>query len=314
MILGTDLAVLAVAVVTCLVVFVNLGGFNLPKILDDLLKPLAIPLILIWLVFNAGKRVMVWVGFLATGLFGYVVLHHPQLAGNEHALAPMMAGLFGVPIMLHVLTEREALGIPEQAATKFPLNVGVGLVGVVIGCISGFFAGLGSGSLVCFFGDHVAGDEEYLLMSSASEAANDLLAVLLVLTAGMARSGEAVMLGRVIHDPGVGGSLLVMAMVAISAAVGRYTALGFEKRYSDTLQVFSGRFWAVLVISIALWQVWLVGHPVIAFSLTGAGVCLSMYNRGHKLPLQVSFAGLALPLVIQGLGLAPGLDTLLFGT
>jgi TctA family transporter len=216
--------------------------------------------------------------------------------------------------MLAVLHERNQNGLPDQSESRtVDARIELGLLGTITGMVTGFFAGLGAGSLVTFFGNQAETDEEYLLMTSASEAANDLMALMLVLVAGMGRSGEAVLLGRTINAPSFGQACLVMVMVALAAMVGRAACFKLEKGYTTLVALVPARLMAVLVIGLAVWQVSLVGHPLLAGSLTLAGVCLSLWARSCKLPLQVSFAGIALPLVVQGLGFAPNLSHFLYG-
>lgn len=292
-------------------------NLNLAKALDTAIGFLGIPLIIIWGIYTCNRSknpLNTLLGFIAVGMFGYVALHHPAMRGNEHGLAPVMTGLFGIPIMLHVLSERSYGLMPQQVSETIEINPYLGLLGASLGAVTGFFAGLGSSSVAGLAGAVCEDDSDYLMLVGSSEATNNIISILLVLLAGMGRSGEAVLIGRVCPYTSLNfmAVIVVLAALAIGAYAGRSLMLKLEDWYIETIGSKPQATWALLVIGLGLFQVLLTGQIIVGLGLTACGVALSFWCRSNKLPLQVSFSALAFPLIIQQMGLVPFVNGMLF--
>lgn len=314
---ASDLAWVPFAGLTFIFMFCYAGHLNLAKALDAGLGFLGIPLIIIWGIYTCSRSknpLMTLLGFFAVGMFGYVTLHHPAMRGNEHALAPIMTGLFGIPIMLTVLGERSNGLQPQHLSKTIAINPFLGLLGGGLGAATGFFAGLGTSSVAGLAGTVCEDDNDYLMLVGSSEATNNIFSILLVLLAGMGRSGEAVLIGRVapFTELNFMAILTILGALAIGAYIGRSLMLRLEDWYIETIGSKPQSMWALLVIGLGLFQVLLTGHIVIGLGLTACGVALSMWCRSSKLPLQVSFSALAFPLIIQQVGLVPFVNGILF--
>lgn len=317
MVTAVDLSWLPIAALVCALVLFALAGVDLAKGLAHGLAWLGLPLVLVWAVHTCvrgQKPVMTLVGLALTGLCGYAVLHHPQLAGNEHQLAPLMGGLFGIPMMLAVLAHGNPTLAPQgNPSNRLEGNPILAVLGGVIGTLAGFFAGIGAGSLVGMAGSLAEDDHDYLMMATAGEAAKESSALLLILVAGIGHTGEAQLLGRVAGSLSLGQALLVFVATVIGALAGRAFVFAFESSYLALIRWKSPAFWAKGVIGLALWQIWLTGQLATALPLALACTAIALFNRQQALPLQVSFAALALPLVVQDLGFVPALNQVLFG-
>jgi putative membrane protein len=317
MIMGTDSAWTFITICAVVILFMTIGKSN---VLMSLNKPFGIVglfVIAVWIVITAArskKPALTLFGFTLIGLLGCTILFHPALKGNEHSMAPLMSGLFGIPIMLAVLAERNKNPLPPQIGSdEIILDPKMPILGTCIGGATGFLAGLGAGSLATLAVGEETSREDFLLLSSAAESANDIMALLLVLVAGMGRSGEAVLLGRVAGQTSITQALIVLALVALCAYIGRHLTIKLETIYGTIIQWFPSSFWALLVIGLALFQVMLTGNLIIGLTLTFAGVCISLWARSCKLPLQVSFAGIAIPVLITNTGFAPAFNSMIFG-
>lgn len=317
MIMGTDAAWPVMGLVAFVLIFAGIGHVNIATELNKALSWLGLVIIGVWMaviVQRSENKFAGAFGLAAIGLLGYIVLHHPGLRGNEHAMAPLMSGLFGIPIMLTVLRERIVSDLPEQNPSPvLKLNPLQSMLGAILGALTGFLAGLGAGSLAAMTASEDITHEDYLLLSSSAESTNDIMALLLVLAAGMGRSGEAVLLGRVAGQPSAFQVAIVIGLVVFAAFIGRKATFVLEPVYDKLIRLFPAQFWALLVLCLAIGQVLLTGNVLLGLALTFAGVCLSLWARSCKLPLQVSFAGIAVPVLLTSTGLAPMLNKLVFG-
>jgi TctA family transporter len=310
MVLAVDLSWLPVLGLATTLLAVHAAGIDLATPLAHALGHLALPVIAVWTVFTvlrSRSRALTLVGLILTGACGYAVLHHPALVGNEHQLAPLMGGLFGIPMMLAVIREgRSELAIQRPFNGILDCVPALGVLGGVIGVFSGFISGIGAGSLIGMLHGLTDSDTEYLVMATAGEAAKETAALLLILLAGAGHTGEAQLLGRVaaphMTSPQV---LLVLTAVVIGAVVGRKVVFGFEVGYQALIRKVSPATWAYGVIALACWQLWLAHTGLLAFELAAACVFTALWSRHQQLPLQVGFAGLAIPLVLSETGLVP---------
>lgn len=319
---GTDMAMLLALPVVVIVGLSASAGMNLPRFVDGLLGFAGIPLI-VWWVWHTCKTsrvpALTGVGFVGSALFGYTTLNHPSL-DPDHAIAPVLAGLFGFPLLLRVFAERAQAGLPAQhpLSDRIDVNTELGLLGAVIGGITGFFAGLGTSSLVSLAADQARNDEDYLLLASAGEASNDLMAVLLALSAGLSRSGEAVLITRIVPEPAAATAVGIVLALATGAFCGRTSLRRLQAPYQKFVETVPPTLSAGFVLLIGMIPIALAGqagapHLVTAFALTAAGTCFGVWCHGAKLPAQVPFGALAVPLVIQSTGLGPVIRSIVFG-
>lgn len=317
MIMGTDAAWPVIVVAGFFVLVTSVSHSNAAMELNKALGGIGLLVILAWIVFTVMRsknQIEACVAFAMTGTLGYMVLHHPSLRGNEHAMAPLMSGLFGIPITLAVLRERILHELPVQKPSEvIRIDASNSLIGSVLGAVTGFLAGLGAGSLATMAAEETISNENYLLLSSSAESTNDIMALLLVLAAGMGRSGEAVLLGRVAGQTTSSQVVVILALIVLAAFIGRKATFVLEPVYDKLIRIFPAQFWAFLVLCLAIGQVLLVGNILLGLILTFAGVCLSLWTRSCKLPLQISFAGIAVPVLVTSTGMAPVLNTLIFG-
>lgn len=320
MVFATDISWIPLIGMIGLLVLFNAFGVDAAKVATGALGLITVPVILGWLAYVINKskhKAATALGLVVTGLVGYCVLHHPLLVGNEHQLAPLMSGLFAIPIMWLVLKER---GHKQEIPPQLPVSkliegdLGLAVIGSFIGCVSGFFAGLGAGSLLGMFSGLCHSDEDYLFLSAAGEAANDSLSLLLVLVAGIGRSGEAILLGRATGGgiPNLTSGLVMFGAVAFGAIIGRWFTQASEANYLKFLMLRPPTFWACLVLLLAVWQVVATGQILVGLSLMAAATCIAFWSRLNHLPLQVAFGSLALPLLVAKLGLVGLLNGLLF--
>lgn len=315
MVTGIDLSI-AFGLLLCVVILIfHAYDINAPKALNKLLGPLGIVVILIWIattISRAKAPGLTALSFVVLGGVGYVVLHHPALVGDRHQLAPIMSGVFGIPIAISVLLASASSLPPQQEPEPVSANIALAIIGVFTGAVTGFLAGLGAGSLVSLLQDLASDDIDYLLLSSSAESSNDVLAMLLILIATMGRSGEAVALGHVAGTISIPQGLAIFGVILFGAAVGRTLTFQLESWYQGFIGSRQPQTWATLVLVIAASQILLMTSTVIAIVLTTAAVVISLWAREKELPLQTSFAALAVPLVLQYLGLVPSLNTILF--
>lgn len=312
---GSDVAAALVLALALVVVAAQACGIPIITWATALVRPITSLIILGWAIHVASSSKTPAKTILAlatTAALGFICLHHPGLTGDAHQLAPLLTGLFTIPILLATVKG----GIPPQVmptSFEFAQDPGLARLGALTGAATGFLAGLGAGSLCSLWAHKCETDEDYLLLSAAAETANDLLALVLVLAAGIGRSGEAVILSRLVPNPSpVVAIVALLTIVAVSALVARTLVLRLEIPYIKFVRQLNPFVLPVFIFGLALTQVVSTQAPVVALALTVAAACTALICRRHDQPQQVAFAALALPLLLQQLGLVKPLTAALF--
>jgi TctA family transporter len=310
---ATDWACLATGVLLAVLALASLVGFPLVQGAQAVLAPLGFTMLLVWVALtwhHARNKAATAFGLLAAGLFGYLVLHHPGLRGNAHQLAPILTGFFALPAAVMLLQAAPA----SQPVSTQPVQVNAELVplGLGLGALTGFLAGLGAGSLASLAQSQTEGDGDYLVLAASAEAMNDWMALLLMLWVGLGRSGEAIALGQFVQPGQTGAIVGTVAVLAASAYLARRWVLAIQDRYASFVQAVPRLVWFGLILLFSLGQLALTGQFALALALTLAGFCLAMGLRQLRVPQQVSFGTLVFPLFVHHLGLVPTLNGWMF--
>jgi hypothetical protein len=103
-----------------------------------------------------------------------------------------------------------------------------------------------------------------------------------------------------------------VAVLAASAYLARRWVLAIQDRYASWVQAVPRLVWFGLILVFSLGQLALTGQFALALALTLAGFCLAMGLKQLRVPQQVSFGTLVLPLFVHHLGLVPTLNGWMF--
>lgn len=276
---------------------------------------LGIPLLLafVWLTWRrASNKLVTVVVMLAATVIGFYGLHHPALAGNMSVLAPLLGGVFSVPALAMVLFHSgHVQAFPRQQTRVSWNNLGDAgqFYGALCGLGTALVAGLGSGAAVASFAGTVD-EEKYLGMHTASEAANHVFAIVLVILIGASHSGVGVALRM--QAPVVDGLTGVMLLMTVFFGVcaGAWLCYKHAGQYAELVSRVPQRTvaLAVLVITLTLigWETGLAGLLVAACAGT-----LGLAARLYCVPNQALTMVLSGPVLIGAVGLAGPLAGLL---
>jgi TctA family transporter len=313
---GADTAATYVLAVATLILLATVAGLNVVDLATKALRPVTTLVIIVWaltVVVSSSKPFKTCLGLGLTAAVGFLCLHHPALTGDAHQLAPLLTGLFTVPIILGTL---KSGGIPPQVRfheTTFEQDPDLARLGALTGLATGFLAGLGAGSLCSLWASRCETDEDYLLLSAAAETANDLFALVLVLVAGITRSGEAAALARLVPNQSSTTAVAALLLLTlVGAVVARLLVLKLEAPYIKFVRQLHRWIIPVFILGLAFAQVVSTQSPLVALAITVAAACTALLCRRHELPQQVAFAALALPLLVQQLGLVGPITATLF--
>ncbi len=300
---------------TAVILFVSFLGFQIGKTPGFV----AIIAIVVWVLMTMRNAKKTWVtlaAILAAGLYGYIAMHHPASRGSEHALAPLLAGLFAIPSGYFLFAEAKSK--PAKFPKQMPfypedldLDEDLAPRGQVLGAITGFLAGLGAGSLVSTMQDDIETDLDYAFFQTVADATNDLLAIGLVLTIGLGRSGEAAILKQVLPEMNLAMILACILAMMSGLWFGHTIVKLIAKHYAKLSTKIDPRIIAALTLATGLASSW-IASQWIGLAIATAGCLIAVALRTLKVPAQVSLAALAFPVLIYSMGLVPALNSVLF--
>jgi putative membrane protein len=204
----------------------------------------------------------------ASGGLGAVALDLPTsgLVGAGNVLAPIFAGLFGVPVLLDALT---GSGVPRQDSpevTTPPAAVGAfALVGTLGGAAVGYLPGVSSAVAATLALGVVpaAGARGFLVTTSGVNTANTVFALFALVAFGTPRTGVLVAVKR----SGVAVELPVLLTgVVAGGAAGFVLVLALGDRYLRTVGRLDYTRLSVSVLALLVVLMALLAGP------TGIGV------------------------------------------
>ncbi|MEN9832718.1 MAG: hypothetical protein RLZZ487_2323 [Pseudomonadota bacterium] len=288
--------------------FSMLGNTPLHTVIGIIFKWLTFPAVAAWAMVVWHSHPLAKKALVLVGGLGFVILYHPSLMGDRHQLAPLMSGFFAIPIAISLLQTQGSIPVQLMHEHTAKGDINLQFAGGLTGAITGFMAGLGASSLASFWGCALSSDEEWVELGAASETANDVMAIYLLMALGSTRSSEAALLKNLL-PPGISPAVFMTLACALfaSAMLGRYAVQKWQVPYVKLMRQFPRKMAVAVVLGVALVQVLLCKAWLIALMLTVAATCLGLWLRQHHLPNQVCFAALIFPVLCH----ATGLDWLL---
>lgn len=180
-----------------------------------LVEPVIPVLLAVTLLYFLAYRGRYWLSAVTVGLsggLGFVVLR----SSLEHALFPLLSGLFGVPLLL--LSDGD-VAFEDDGSQGVELRCGrAGVVGASLGFLTSFLPGVGSG-VASSMGIRLVDDapEVYLGMTGAVDTADFYLSLATLWVVDKARNGVVVAVNELMSS--VSYPVLVCAgLVAVGVA------------------------------------------------------------------------------------------------
>lgn len=274
--------------------------------LVDSIKPLGLLFIIGFLVttwYQARNKALTALVMVAGGLVGFYVLNHPALVGNASSLAPLLSGVFALPALLMILFHSGHIRpFPRQRADQGDHNHLSQVWGALGGILTAMTAGLGSGSAVSLFAESVT-EEEYLGMHTASESANNLFAILLLIVAGASHSGVGVALKQQLPQIDVTLGIILLFIIFLGLQAGTQLITWCTDFYVKLVTRVPQKLLALFVLLLSLGLVLGETGSVGLLAALAAG-CLGLAARLYCLPNQALSTVLVGPVLIYYVGMA----------
>lgn len=306
--------VTAVVAVVGVSLIMGIGTTNPLKGYLKAFSLLIIPAIPAWIGFTIYKAKNKWetlVVFTACGILGILALDHPSVRGSSQSMTPLLAGVFGLPILLASILQ----GSKHPNTKKLePIRVNhdttqlLNWIGMLVGFLSVTLPGLSNSSLVSTLQDHAQDDAQYLRVASVAESVGELFALLLGILALASRSSDAAVISQVVRttvgDYALGPQFPWIIMITLVGAVWiglKLTSL-LGIPYRVLMNLVPQNIQSLIVALGVVWVVW---------SHTGSwGLCVmfagTMIHFGARklgTPNQAFFACIVVPMCVSMLGI-----------
>lgn len=273
---------------------------------------LIVPAIPAWIVFTIYKAKNTWstvLVFVASGILGIIALEHPSVKGSSQSMTPLLAGIFGLPILLSTMMQDESKPIKlEPIRVNHNGNDLLNWIGASVGLLSVTLPGLGSSSLVSTMQDHAQDDAQYLRIASVAESVGELFALLLGILALASRSSDAAVISQVVRtsvgDYALGPQFPWIIMITLISAiwVGLRLVKLFGIPYRIMMNILPLKTQSILVALGVVWIVW--SHTGSwGLSVMLAGTMIHFGARQLGTPNQAFFACIVVPMCISMLGI-----------
>ncbi|MBE6528919.1 MAG: hypothetical protein E7Z64_07195 [Thermoplasmata archaeon] len=184
---------------------------------------LAVIVILMMNEHRSGNLFWGMICLLLSGALGYMVMELPipsyGVFGSGTLLMPMLAGLFGIPVMLSSTQDNP---LPMQTdRVKDPTGFVPGLKGVLMGSVAGWFPGITStvGATVSATFMSEKSPERFISTVASIGTVTTVLSLVTLSVSGGGRSGTVIVIGYILGDSIRGLMTSPFLMMLLSAAV-----------------------------------------------------------------------------------------------
>lgn len=307
------------AITVLLLVPVIVLGALFPDTVKDAISTLSgwlqVPLILLFTLITlvqAGNKGWTLVTMVLAGGLGFYAMGRQELMGNPASLAPLLTGIFVLPVSMMVLGQQAGalLRIPAQVPEDITPGDEANSLAPIGGMLTAITAGVGSSSAISVMAERFT-EEDYLYAQASSEGANNTLALLLLILIGAGHSSSAVAVQEMsgARLDLFAGALLLFA-TGMGMAFGKQAVNACTNAYIRVVSRINPKLIASAVLAMSVGTVcWETGT-------TGLLVMLAAGSVGYAaktcmVPNQALLMILTGPVIIQKLGLAKPLALVL---
>lgn len=277
---------------------------------------LLIGIIVIMIALEKKVGAIAWAAtiFLLSGMLGLLALD-TNLCGGDAALMPLLAGMFGVSVLLMGVASKSRL--PKQSLEGEPLelrsNARAICAGTSAGMLTGIIPGIGpaQGTVLAQLATRSGGAKGFLVSVSGVDTSKALVSFVALYAIGRARSGAAVAVGELM-EVGLNELLFLIGVALLAGGLAAVLHLQLGRLAAKHIGKLPYRGMCVAVIAsvvgLTIYYAGLIGLPILV-TATAIGLlpAVTGVKRTHcmgviMLPCILYFAGLK-DVVLSAFGL-----------
>ncbi len=274
----------SVAIVVLLFPVFVLGIGSMYGVLESYM-PFVLIAIVAYMVYK-DRRLDSVLFFFLSGLLGYIVLQH-NFIGTSHDLFPLLAGLFGVPMLIHSFRRDPTIPTEDRSIRHIGRRevVREGTLGSLAGVIVGLLPGIGSAQATYIVRELTSeeSDRGFMLAIGGVNTSNILVSLLAVYLIGRGRSGVAVSVQNLMDSITFSDTLVFMFVGLSAAGIGAYATLRFARKSLGLFRkVDYGKLCIAVIVFIFSVSLLLTGIRGVVVGTVGAFVGLSCLLSGSR--------------------------------
>lgn len=283
---------------------------DLKPVLQAISKIVQIPAMIYFMIItvvHAGQKLATALVITLASLLGFYSMNRVELMGNPASLAPLLSGIFVIPVTLSILGHRgKTKQLPKQnPVTNIPEYANT-WIGAFSGMLTAVISGVGASSAVASLAKTTT-EEEYLAMQASAEGANNTVALLLLILIGAGHSSTAVAVQEMSGaEIGLVAGAAILLAGGIGVAAGIQFVERYAERYANLITGINPKTMAAAVL-LASTAVLLVETGTAGAMVALAAGALGYAARVSMVPNQALLMVLTGPVLIQKLGFAKAL-------
>ncbi len=224
--------------------------------------------------------------FLLAGLLGYIVLEH-NFIGTMHDLFPLLAGLFGIPMLIHSYRKNPDIPLEDRSVEHIGRRevLREGSLGSLAGIFVGLLPGIGSAQATYIVREAIKEESErgFMLAVGGVNTSNILVSIVAVYLIGRGRSGIAVSIQNLIQNITFNEVVVLVLTGLISAGMAAGSAIYLAKR---SLRIFRKMDYRKICVCVVLFilsiTLVLTGIRGLSVALVGSSIGLSCLLSGSR--------------------------------
>lgn len=224
--------------------------------------------------------------FLLSGMLGYVVLEH-NFIGTRHDLFPLLAGLFGVPMLIHSFRKNPEIPMEDRSVEHIGRRevAREGTLGSLAGVLVGLLPGIGSAQATYLVRELIDEDSErgFMLAIGGVNTSNILVSIVAIYLIGKGRSGVAVSVQNLVQNITFNNIIVLVLTGLISAGLAAAAAIYLARR---SLRLFRKLDYSKLCFGVLVFiftiSLLLTGVRGLAVAAVGSSIGLSCLLSGSR--------------------------------
>ncbi|MBN2251960.1 MAG: tripartite tricarboxylate transporter permease [Candidatus Altiarchaeota archaeon] len=179
--------------------------------------------------------------FLLSGWLGMLILNHQMILSTTEVLFPVFAGLFGLSNLLSSIRSKVP-SVPQDEFLKVeiePKFIGSGFLGALSGALIGILPAISPSQIGVLVSERIKFDvKSFLVYVSAINTSDAIYSMLALYTIKNARSGVAVVVGKIL-EVDFDTVLLLLGVMAFTAYIATMLHIGIGRRMTRFVEKVS---------------------------------------------------------------------------
>ena len=218
-----------------------------------------------------------------------------------HAMMPLLAGLFTIPPLLHILVQEKTMALPKDQSKRPPKTpTEYSTIDSTLGIVGAFMPGISTSSMVHLRVNEVdIPPHEYLTRSTLQKSTSDITALFVLILLHQAHSVLSVaMMQTAIDFPLHYSFALVAGCLLVLFPIVQWLTLKAENPYITVIQKLPQKLFAIVLAPVTIGIV--LNHAgMYGLIIMAAAAGVSLLQKHFRVPNQILLQGMTIPVLLM---------------